>query len=75
METFAVVLVESTSQAMRVEHLLHQAGMRCQLIPVPRILSSNCGNCVRIDIADMDKARQVLADNGLPNADVQTVTY
>jgi hypothetical protein len=73
METFAVVLVESTSQAMRVEHILHQAGLRCKLIPVPRMLSSNCGNCVRIEMADMVIARRVLTENGLMNVDVQTV--
>jgi hypothetical protein len=73
MERFAVVLVESTSQAMRVEHLLNQAGLTCRLIPVPRVLSSNCGNCVRIEEGDMEKARQVLAANRITNADVRAV--
>jgi hypothetical protein len=75
MERFAVVLVESTSQAMRVEHLLHQAGLACRLIPVPRVLSSNCGNCVRIEEGDMEKARQVLAANRITNAEVRAVEY
>ena len=75
MERFAVVLVESTSQAMRVEHLLHQAGLSCRLIPVPRTLSSNCGNCVRIEEGDLEKARQVLAANRISNADVEVVEY
>jgi hypothetical protein len=75
MERFAVVLVESTSQAMRVEHLLHQEGLPCRLIPVPRMLSSNCGNCVRIEEKDMEKARQVLAANGITSADVRAVEY
>ena len=74
-ERFAVVLVESTSQAMRVEHVLNQAGLRCKLIPVPRVLSSNCGNCVRIAVEDMETARQALVKNGLSEPDLHIVEY
>jgi hypothetical protein len=74
METFAVVLVESTSQAMRVEHVLNTAGSPCKLIPVPRVLSSNCGNCVRIAPEDIKNAREVLARNKIHELDVQVVT-
>ncbi len=74
METFAVVLVESTSQAMRVEHVLSAAGIPCKLIPVPRVLSSNCGNCVRIAPEDTEKVRQVLTRNKMQELDVQMVT-
>lgn len=75
METFAVVLVESTSQAMRVEHVFNSAGIPCKLIPVPRMISSNCGNCVRIAVEDMETAREVLARNNLQNTDLQVVKY
>ena len=74
METFAVVLVESTSQAMRVEHVLSTGGIPCKLIPVPRVLSSNCGNCVCIAPDDIESARDVLARNKMNELDIQMVT-
>ena len=56
----AVILVYSTSYAIRAEKILHQAGIASKLIPVPRHLSSNCGVCLRIERADKEVARQAL---------------
>ena len=56
----AVVLVYSTSYAIRAEKILHQAGIASKLIPVPRHLSSNCGVCLGIERADKEAARQAL---------------
>ncbi|MDP2966752.1 MAG: DUF3343 domain-containing protein [Pelolinea sp.] len=63
MEEFAVVLVESTNQAMRIEHLLNLSGVKSKLIPVPKFLSSSCGNCLKIDTADIDKVKFVVEKN------------
>ncbi len=63
METFAVVLVESTNQAMRVEHILHQEGIESKLIPVPKFLSSACGNCLKINPADIEKVKKAIEKN------------
>lgn len=52
---YAVILVYSTSHAMRIERLLNQHHIECKLIPVPRQLSSDCGVCVRFQRADKDK--------------------
>ena len=57
---YAVILVHATSHAMRVEKLLHDAGIPCKMIPVPRQISSDCGACVRIRHQDMDAARLVV---------------
>jgi hypothetical protein len=57
---YAVILVHATSHAMRVEKLLHNAGIPCKMIPVPRQISSDCGACVRIRFQDMDAARLVV---------------
>ena len=57
---YAVILVYSTSYALRAEKVLKQAGISCKLIPVPRHLSSECGVCVRIERADQEAAFQVL---------------
>jgi hypothetical protein len=56
----AVILVYSTSYAIRAEKILHQAGVASKLIPVPRYLSSNCGVCLRIDRADREAAQKAL---------------
>ena len=45
---YAVILVYSTSHAMRIEKLLADRGIGCKLIPVPRQISSDCGVCIRI---------------------------
>jgi hypothetical protein len=58
----AVVLVYSTSYAIRAERVLHLEGIATKLIPVPRHLSSNCGVCVRIDQADREAASQALQE-------------
>ena len=57
---YAVILVYSTSHAIRAEKVLGQAGLVCKLIPVPRHLSSDCGVCVRIMQTDQAAALQAL---------------
>jgi hypothetical protein len=59
-QDLAVVLVYSTSHAIRAEKLLNQQAISCKLIPVPRHLSSDCGVCVRIDRTDVEDVRRVL---------------
>jgi len=63
MEECAVVLVESTNQAMRIEHLLNLSGVKSELIPVPKFLSSSCENCLRVDPADIAKVKFVIEKN------------
>ncbi|GAK53538.1 hypothetical protein U14_04804 [Candidatus Moduliflexus flocculans] len=55
---YAVILLQSTSHALRGEKILKQAGIASKLIPVPRILSSECGVCLRIRRDDQERARQ-----------------
>jgi len=63
--TYAVILVHSTSHAVRAEKVLNQAGIACKLIPVPRQISSDCGVCVRVLQADAESAPQALAQAGV----------
>lgn len=56
----AVILVYSTSYALRAEKILQHAGVASRLIPVPRQLSSDCGVCVRIDRVDQESACRAL---------------
>ncbi len=65
MEEYAVILVYSTTHALRIEKLLGERGLECKLIPVPRHLSSDCGICVRLRRADLEAARAVIEQAGI----------
>ena len=54
---YAVIIVYSTSHALRIEKLLDGQGITNKLIPVPRQISSDCGVCVRILRADVPAAQ------------------
>lgn len=64
-DRYAVILVRSTSYAIRIEKLLAEKGIRCKLIPVPRQISSDCGVCVRILRADCQAVRQATEASGI----------
>ena len=57
---YTVILLPSTSHAIHAEAALRIAGIGCQLVPVPRHISSDCGVCVRIGREDKAVARAVL---------------
>jgi succinyl-CoA synthetase beta subunit len=59
-EQYAVIIVYSTSHAMRIEKLLRGMRIACKMIPVPRQISSDCGVCVRILQSDVEAARQAI---------------
>jgi bacterioferritin-associated ferredoxin len=59
-ESYAVVLVYSTSHAIRIEKLLKERKVDSKLIPVPRQISSDCGVCVRIARTQIEAARAVI---------------
>lgn len=65
-EKFAVILPQSTSHALRSEKILKHAGIASKLIPVPRVLSSECGVCLRIQQEDQERAKQTLEAANLP---------
>ena len=59
-EQYAVIIVYSTSHAMRIEKLLGETGVANKLIPVPRQISSDCGLCVRLLQSEVEAARRVI---------------
>jgi len=65
-EQYAVILLQSTSHALRGEKILKHAGIATKLIPVPRSLSSECGVCLRIQRKDSERARQAFGAVNLP---------
>ena len=58
---YAVILVHSTSHALRLEKLLLEQALTCKMIPVPRQISSNCGVCIRVPQAQVEEANHVIA--------------
>jgi hypothetical protein len=63
---FAVILMYSTSYALHSERILKDRGIRCDLIPVPRHLSSDCGVCVRIGRESKLKTLKILETSKIP---------
>lgn len=57
---WTAILVFSTSHALRIERLLNDGGVSSKLIPVPRLLGSNCGVCVRIPRNERAQAEAIL---------------
>jgi len=57
-----VILVQSTSHAIRIEKLLKKADIQAKLIPVPRHLSSDCGVSVRILSEERNSCEEILSE-------------
>ncbi|MFC2015418.1 DUF3343 domain-containing protein [Chloroflexota bacterium] len=70
---YAVVLVQSTSHAMRVEKLLRDGAITCKMIPVPRHISSDCGACVRIQSGEMDAVHRAVEVAGIGVESIQAI--
>lgn len=61
----SVLLVYSTSHALRIEKMLKERGVPCRLVPVPRHLSSDCGTCVRFAASDCEAAKEAVDQSGI----------
>lgn len=64
-EALCVLLVYSTSHALRIEKMLKEEGIGCKLVPVPRHLSSDCGICVRFREEDREQVRNIVEATGI----------
>ena len=62
---YRLVLIQSASQAIKAETALRRAGIASKLMPVPRTVSSQCGVCLRVSLADAERAEEVLAATGV----------
>lgn len=63
MSRFGVVIVATTSAALKTEKLLRGAGIREQLVPTPREFSSDCGLSVRFIWAQREEVSHLLTEN------------
>lgn len=70
---YAVILVDSTSHALRIEKLLNSQNLPSKLIPVPRHLSSDCGVCVRILKQDMEMIKTLLNEQQISTQAIEVI--
>jgi len=62
----SVLLLESIHQVMRAEKLLKAKGMKIDLIPVPREISSDCGMAIELPLEAEKEVLRVLEENRIP---------
>ena len=60
--SYYVILFKSVSYALKAEKILKQEGLPHKLIPVPKQISSDCGICLRFELALQDKIKAALTD-------------
>ncbi len=70
MSEYGVLLVYTTSAAVRGEKVAKAAGVTVKLIPVPRQFSSDCGLALRFDWAARAALEAALAEAGIEVAGV-----
>ena len=59
-ERYGIILVYSTSHAIKGERVLKKAEIPNKLIPVPRHISSDCGSCLRVDLDNLERSKDLL---------------
>lgn len=70
---YAVILVNSTSHALKIEKILLSQGLTCKLIPVPRHLSSDCGVCVRILKSNIETIKALLIKYQIKDQEIEVI--
>jgi hypothetical protein len=60
-----VFVFESIHRVMKAEKLLKGKGIKIDLIPVPREISSDCGVAIELSGDSEAEALQILKENGL----------
>ena len=58
-----VFLFESVHRVMRAEKLLKEKGIKMDLIPVPREISSDCGVAIELSADSEKEASHLLEEN------------
>jgi hypothetical protein len=57
---YGVILLHSTSHALKAERILRDRKIPHKLIPVPRQFSSDCGVCLRVAAARLAEISRLL---------------
>lgn len=62
MESHNIFTFHTISQALKLERVLKKNKIFVKLRPVPRKISSSCGNCAFVKEEDMEKINSILKD-------------
>jgi hypothetical protein len=61
-----VILFRSIHQVLRAEKILKGEGVKIDLIPVPREISSDCGVAIELSLETRREALRLLEESGVP---------
>ena len=62
--TRTFLLLKTMRYAIKAEAHCREQGISCQVIPVPREISSECGMCLEVDTAHVDGVKAQLETSG-----------
>ncbi len=65
MKEYGVITFNSTSDALKAERVMQQAGNFFVVIPTPREISTSCGLSVKVTPGDIKLASQLLRSAGV----------
>jgi len=71
---YGIVLVHTTSAAMRSEKVLLKAGLSVKLIPTPRQFSSDCGIALRFSWEHVELVKTLLTTAQVEVAGIQPLS-
>lgn len=60
-----IVTFHTISEALRFERELKVNNLKVELRPVPRKLSSSCGNCAFIDSSELKEVKNIMQEKNL----------
>ena len=63
MDDVTIYTFHTISQALKFEKILKKNKIEVKLRPVPRKLSSSCGNCAYVNTKDVDKIEELCEEN------------
>ena len=68
-QRYAIAAFRSRSQLMRFEKLLKDSNIKAEVIATPQRVKLGCGLSVKLDLADLDSAKDVYMRNSMQSLD------
>lgn len=65
-----IVTFHTISEALRFERELKIKNLKVELRPVPRKLSSSCGNCAFIDSDELEEVKTIIQEKNLEHDEI-----
>ena len=60
-----LLVFASVHQVMKAEKILKKKGLRIDLVPMPRVISSDCGVALELSLEVKEEALRFLKEDGL----------